>query len=34
MCVPSVENPTCTLFKEYEYVTKMAPLDFTKDGVI
>ena len=33
MRVPSVENPTCADFKEYEEVPDMLPLDFTEDDV-
>ena len=33
MCVPPMENPTCTAFEVYEDVPKTAPLDFTEDDV-
>ena len=33
MCVPSVENPTCAAFEEYEEVPETVPLDFTEDDI-
>ena len=33
MCVPTVENPVCAAFEEYEEVTETVPLDFTEDDV-
>ena len=31
MHVPPVEKPTCGAFKDYKYLPKMVPLDFTKE---
>ena len=33
MRVPPVENPMCTALEDYEEVTEMVPLNFTKDDV-
>ena len=33
MCVPPLENSTCTAFKEYEEVPETVPLDFTEDDI-
>ena len=33
MRVPSVENPTCAAFEEYEKVPEMVPLDLSEDDV-
>ena len=29
-----MENPTCTAFKDYEYVPETVPLDFMEDDVM
>ena len=33
MGVPTVENPTCAAFEEYEEVQEMVPLDLSENDV-
>ena len=33
MCVPFMENPTCSAYNEYEKVSEMVPLDFSEENV-
>ena len=33
MHVPTVKNPMCTSFKEYEEVPEITPLDLSEDNV-
>ena len=33
MCVPPMENPTCSYFEVYEEVPETVPLDFMEDDV-